>query len=78
MIPSLYQPVADPFETVKTIQAIGADRCIVGSDFGQSLHVNTIDGIRIFIRALLSFGITKEQIKVMIADNPARLMYLDG
>jgi len=78
MIPSLYQPVADPFETVKTIQAIGADRCIVGSDFGQSLHVNTIDGIRIFIRALLAFGITKEQIKVMIADNPAKLMYLDA
>ena len=77
MIPSIYQPVADPFETVETIQSMGAERCIVGSDFGQTLHVNTIDGIRIFIRALLAFGITKEEIKVMIADNPARLLYLE-
>jgi hypothetical protein len=77
MIPSIYQPVADPFETVEAIRVVGADRCIVGSDFGQTLHVNTIDGIRIFIRALLAFGITKEQIKIMIADNPARLLYLE-
>jgi hypothetical protein len=27
MIPSLFQPVADPMETVKTIKEIGADRC---------------------------------------------------
>jgi len=40
MIPSIYQPVADPFETVEAIQAMGAERCIVGSDFGQTLHVN--------------------------------------
>ena len=35
MIPSLYQPVTDPMETIKTIQAVGAQRCIIGSDFGQ-------------------------------------------
>lgn len=77
MIPSLYQPVADPFETVETIKAIGAERCLIGSDFGQVLHVNTIDGNRIFIRALLAFGIPKEDIKTMFCDNPAKLMYLD-
>jgi hypothetical protein len=32
---------------------------------------------RIFIRGLLGFGITPEQIKIMLKDNPARLMYLD-
>ena len=34
MIPSLYQPVADPMETVRTIEEIGPDRCIIGSDLG--------------------------------------------
>ncbi len=77
MIPSIYQPVADPFETVETIKAIGASRCIVASDFGQVLHVDTIDGIRIFIRALLGFGISKSDIEIMLKRNPARLLHLE-
>ncbi len=77
MIPSLYQPVADPFETVETIKAIGSSRCIVASDFGQVLHVDSIDGVRIFIRALLGFGISREDILTMIRDNPTRLLYLE-
>jgi hypothetical protein len=77
MIPSLYQPVADPMETINTIKEIGADRCIIGSDFGQVLHMDTIDGMRVFIRALLAFGISKREVKMMLTDNPAKLMWLD-
>lgn len=77
MIPSLYQPVCDPFETVDTIRAIGADRCVAGSDFGQVLHVNTVDGMRIFIRALLGFGITPEDVTTIVRDNPAHLLGLE-
>ena len=77
MIPSLYQPVADPMETIKTIKAIGPKRCIIGSDFGQVLHMDSIDGMRVFIRALLGFGISAEDVKVMLQDNPAKLMWLD-
>ncbi|MGH7833521.1 MAG: DUF6282 family protein [Candidatus Binatia bacterium] len=77
MIPSLYQPVADPVETIRTIQQIGPERCIIGSDFGQVLHMDAIDGMRVFIRALLGYGIKPEQVKVMLKDNPAKLMWLD-
>ena len=77
MIPSLYQPVADPMETIRTIKAIGPERCIIGSDFGQVMHVNSVDGMRIFIRALLGFGVAPDDIRVMLRDNPARLMWLD-
>jgi predicted TIM-barrel fold metal-dependent hydrolase len=77
MIPSLYQPVADPMETVAAIKAIGADRCIIGSDFGQVLHMDSIDGMRVFIRALLAFGIAESEIATMLQKNPAKLMYLD-
>ena len=77
MIPSIYQPVADPFETIETIKAIGAERCIVGSDFGQVLHVDSIAGVRIFVRALLAFGIPASDVAVMLRDNPAKLLYLD-
>ena len=77
MIPSLYQPIQDPFETIRTIQAIGPERCIIGSDFGQVLHVNSIDGLRIFVRGLLGFGIKPDDVNKMLQDNPATLMYLD-
>lgn len=77
MIPSLYQPVADPMETVNTIKAIGPRRCIIGSDFGQVLHMDSIDGMRVFIRALLAFGIKESEVRVMLQDNPANLMWLD-
>jgi histidinol phosphatase-like PHP family hydrolase len=77
MIPSLYQPVADPVETIRTIKEIGPERCIIGSDFGQVLHMDAIDGMRVFIRALLGYGITPQQIKIMLKDNPAKLMWLD-
>ncbi len=78
MIPSLYQPVADPMETIRTIQSIGPENCVIGSDFGQVLHVNSVDGLRIFIRALLGFGIEPDQIKMMLKDNPAHLMWLEN
>ena len=77
MIPSLYQPVADPMETINTIKAIGPERCIIGSDFGQVLHMDSIDGMRVFIRALLAFGIKEHEVRMMLHDNPAKLMWLD-
>ena len=77
MIPSLYQPVCDPMETIRTMKEIGPERCIIGTDFGQVMHVNSLDGMRIFLRALLAFGIKPEEVKLMLKDNPAKLMYLD-
>ncbi len=77
MIPSLYQPVADPMETIQAMKEIGFKRCIIGSDFGQVLHMDTVDGMRVFLRALLAFGIKPHEVRAMIKDNAARLMYLD-
>jgi Family of unknown function (DUF6282) len=77
MIPSLYQPVQDPLETVETIRRVGAERCIAASDFGQVLHLDTIDGIRVFIRGLLGFGIPEADIRTILHDNPAKLLGLD-
>ena len=77
MIPSLYQPVCDPMETIRTMKEIGPERCIIGTDFGQVMHVNSLDGMRIFLRALLAFGMTREEIFVMVRDNPAKLLWLD-
>lgn len=76
MIPSLYQPVQDPMETVNVIERIGADRCIAASDFGQVLHMDALDGVRVYIRALQGFGVSNEEIRTMLCDNPADLLGL--
>jgi predicted metal-dependent phosphotriesterase family hydrolase len=34
-------------------------------------------GTYCFIRALLAFGIDEKAVKIMLHDNPAKLMYLD-
>jgi hypothetical protein len=39
--------------------------------------MDAIDGMRVFIRALLGFGIKPEEVKLMLKDNPAKLMWLD-
>jgi hypothetical protein len=77
MIPSLYQPVADPMETIETIREVGADRCVTASDFGQVLHVNSVDGVKIFVRALLGFGVPVDDVRKIIQENPAELLGLE-
>lgn len=77
LIPSLYQPVADPMDTINTINAIGAERCIIGSDFGQVLQMDSIDGLRVSIRALLAFGIKQKDLHIMLHENSAKLLWLD-
>ena len=62
---------------LRPIQQIAPERCIIGSDFGQVLHMDSIDGMRVFIRALLAFGIKPAEVKVMLQENPAKLMWLD-
>jgi Family of unknown function (DUF6282) len=76
MIPSLYQPIQDPMETVDVIRQVGADRCVAGSDFGQVLHLDAIDGVRVFVRALLGFGIREDEIRTILCRNPATLLGL--
>lgn len=59
------------------IKAIGPDRIIANTDFGQVLVCNPIEGFRLFIRGMLHYGISREDIKTMIQRNPARFLYLE-
>jgi hypothetical protein len=76
MIPSIYQPIADPFETVDVIKTVGAARCLAATDFGQVLHLDAVDGMRVFIRALLGFGVDPADVRTIVVDTPAALLGL--
>ena len=65
-----------PRQTADSIRAIGAEQCVLETDFGQIHHPDHIDGIEQFVVILLEMGITHEEIRTMIVDNPKKLMGL--
>jgi hypothetical protein len=50
---------------------------VADTDFGQLMVFDPIDGMRLFIRGMIHFGFTKEEVKMMVQTNPAKLLYLD-
>ena len=76
-LPSFYAPIQDPWIIFEAIKEVGEKKCIIASDSGQVLNWPALEGLQILVRALLGFGFTKEEIKVMFVDNPARLLGLD-
>ncbi len=59
------------------IQAIGAEHCIIASDFGVYTLPPPVEGFREFIACLLDLGVSPDEIRTMVARNPARLLGLD-
>ncbi|MBW1842263.1 MAG: hypothetical protein JRI75_10800 [Deltaproteobacteria bacterium] len=61
------------------IKKVGAERCTLGSDFGQFFNPHPVDGFRMFVRTMLKCGITEKEMDWLIRKNPARLLGLtDG
>ena len=68
----------DPAEMVDIIRAVGAEKCIMSTDLGQIWNPPPVEGLRIFIVTLLKYGITENEINLMIKINPARLLGLEA
>lgn len=64
----------DATKTAESIRAIGAEQCVMETDFGTCCHPSHIEGMEIFIICMLEAGITPEEIKTMVATNPQKLM----
>ena len=59
------------------IRGVGAEHCIMSTDFGQLKNLPPVEGMRKFIEDMLANGITKDEIDQMIRKNPRRLLNLD-
>jgi hypothetical protein len=68
----------DPAEMVDVIRTVGAERCIMSTDLGQSFNPLPVEGLRMFIVTLLKYGITSDEISIMIKTNPAKLLGLEA
>lgn len=62
------------YEIIENILGLGIEHCVLSTDFGQDYNPDAVEGLRIFIKTLLDYGLTVEQVKVLVEDNPKRLL----
>ncbi len=77
VLPSVLFPVQDPNIPMEWIKAVGPERIIANSDHGQPFCGDALEQWKLYIRAMIHFGISKEDIKTMVQTNPATFLYLD-
>jgi hypothetical protein len=63
--------------TAAVIKAVGADRCVMATDYGLAGRANPVDGMRVFIRTMMRHGIPRSDTDKMAKRNPAFLVGLD-
>ena len=59
------------------IKRVGAERCVMATDFGQPYNPHPIDGMRQFIKVMQALGINERELEIMVKYNPARLLSLE-
>lgn len=65
-------------EVVEAVREVGVEHYILASDLGQVHNPPPPEGLRIYIMMLLERGFEPDEIRVMVKDNPERLLGLDG
>jgi predicted TIM-barrel fold metal-dependent hydrolase len=64
-------------EVADIIRQIGADPCIMATDFGRYALPTPVEGLREFITCMLDLGIPSKDIRKMVKTNPERLLGLE-
>jgi predicted TIM-barrel fold metal-dependent hydrolase len=59
------------------IQALGAEHCIIATDFGVYTLPTPVEGFREFIACLLDLGVSPEDIRTLTKTNPEKLLDLE-
>ncbi|MFH2109830.1 MAG: DUF6282 family protein [Candidatus Bathyarchaeota archaeon] len=58
------------------MKELGAERCIICTDFGVYTLPTPVEGLREFIACLMDLGVPEADIGAMVKDNPGRLLGL--
>jgi microsomal dipeptidase-like Zn-dependent dipeptidase len=66
-----------PKQIATMMNAVGADRCLLFSDFGQIFNPPSVEGYKMFLANLLAVGMKHADLKMAASENPARLLGLD-
>ncbi|MFC2068932.1 DUF6282 family protein [Chloroflexota bacterium] len=76
----LTMPLMDrlnPMVIVKAVKSVGAEYCIMTTDFGQEFNPTPAEGMRMMIATMLRCGLTKKEMELLVKTNPAKLLDLD-
>ena len=66
----------DAAQMVQAMKLIGAEHCIMSTDFGQNDNPPPPEGMRMFIATMLKYGMKEAEVELMVKVNPARLLDL--
>ncbi|MEX0408496.1 DUF6282 family protein [Aquibium sp. LZ166] len=69
--------VFSPEELKEHIQAAGVAHSSIGSDLGQVDNPTPVEGMRQAIKLCLALGFSEDEVRLMVRDNPARLVGLE-
>jgi hypothetical protein len=64
----------DPVLIRDSIKKIGANRCLMATDFGQIFNPRPVNGMKMFINSMIHEGISLDEINLMCKDNPHKLI----
>lgn len=63
-----------PTEIADMISQVGPNNCILISDFGQVQNPTVVEGMRMYITHMLMAGLSEDDIRLMVKDNPQKLL----
>jgi hypothetical protein len=61
-------------EMAEQIRGVGVEHAILSSDFGQVANGPVVEGFTHYLGEMLRLGFSEAKLRVMIVDNPARLL----
>jgi hypothetical protein len=64
-------------EAAEQIKELGADRCVMATDFGVYTLPEPVEGLREFIACLLDLGMPQGDIRKLVKTNPEKILRLE-
>lgn len=71
---TMYTGKASWEDLMHSIRVVGAERCVISTDLGQTINPPVAEGLAMFAQKLLDSGFTSEQIQRMAVSNPSSLV----
>ena len=71
-------PTGGVKRVAEQIRELGAEHCILGTDFGVYTLPSPVEGLREFVACMMDLGIPPDDIRTMIKTNPERLLDLES
>ncbi len=67
----------NPNKIVESVKTVGAEHCILSTDFGQAHNPAPAEGMRMAIATMLLCHLSEKEVELLVKVNPARLLALD-